>query len=110
MHLQGRSSQRLHSDSNILLEANKMMFSEIKQFKNLTTLNEEGTIHDHTFRLHYSVGAGYKAVGVEHIAGDGRVIIQTILYAEDRFSEVLATGYQSAAHEQYGRCDAMVQG
>ena len=86
------------------------MFSEVRQFKNLTKLNGEGIIGDHTCRSHYSVSAGYKAVGVEHIAGDGRVIIRAILYAEDGFSEVLATGYKSTAHEQYGGCDAMVQG
>ena len=86
------------------------MFSQVKQFKNFTTLDAEGTVRAHTFRPHYSVGAGYKAVVVQHIAGDGRVIIWTILYAEDGFSEVLATGYKSTAHEQYGGCDAMVQG
>ena len=86
------------------------MFSEVRQFKNLTKLNGESTIGDLTFRSHYSVGAGYEAVGVQHVAGDGRVIIWTVLYAQDGFSEVLATGYKSAAHEQYGGCDAMVQG
>lgn len=86
------------------------MFSQIKLLKNLTTLDGEGTTGAHTFRPHDSVGAGYKAVGVQHIAGNGLVIIWTILYAQDGFSEVLATGYESTAHEQYGRCDAMVQG
>jgi hypothetical protein len=86
------------------------MFSGIKQMKDFTTLTGEGTIWTHTCRPHYGVGAGYEAVGVEHFARDGCVIIWTVLYAQDRFSKVLATGYQSTAHEQYGRCDAMVQG
>lgn len=65
---------------------------------------------NHTCGTHHGVAAAHEAVCVEHFGRDGCVVTQTVTHAEDRVSEVLATGHQSAAHEQYARRDAMVQG